>query len=77
MISDAVALYPSIPHDGGLHALTCFLREKIFSDVVNRGILDLARFVLTRNYFEFNGNLYIQKSSTGIGAIMAVVYAVI
>ena len=74
---DVVALYPSIPHDGGLDALSGFLRENHFSDVVTRGILDLARFVLTRNYFEFDGHLYIQKSGTAIGTVMAVVYAVI
>ena len=66
---DVVALYPSIPHDGGLEALSCFLRENLFSDVVTRGILDLARFVLTRNYFEVDGQLYIQKSGTATGTV--------
>ena len=74
---DVVALYPSIPHDGGLDALTSFLHENHFSNVVTRGIVDLARFVLTRNYFEFDGQLYLQKSGTAIGTVMAVVYSVI
>ena len=44
---------------------------------LTRGILDPARFVLTRNYFEFNGHLCNQKSDTAIGTVMAVFYAVI
>ena len=42
------------------------------SDVVTRGILDLARFVLTRNFFEFDSHFYIQKSGTATGTVMAV-----
>ena len=72
-----VALYPSILHDGGRDALSCFLRENHFPDAVTRGVLDLARFVLTRIYFECDGHLYIQNSATAIGTVMAVIYAVI
>ena len=74
---DVVALYPSIPIDRGLSALSLFLEEKHFDFKVRTGIVDLARLVLTLNFFEFNDVLYHQVSGTAIGTVMAVCYSII
>ena len=71
------ALYPSIPHEDGLSALASFLADRNFNPSVIQGIVSLARLVLTRNFFEFNNSLYLQKSGTAIGTVMAVRYAIV
>ena len=74
---DVVSLYPSIPHSDGLLALNDFLSAiHIFHNIV-MGIIDLTRLVLTKNFFEFNDQLYLQTSGTAIGTVMAVCYAII
>ena len=40
-------------------------------------ICNLAHQVLTKNYFQFNGQLYIQKQGTAMGTKMAPNYAII
>ena len=74
---DVTALYPSIPHDDGLAALSEFLVLHGFSEPRCKGVTDLARFVLNNNYFEFDDQLYLQTSGTAIGTKMAPSYAVI
>ena len=74
---DVVALYPSIPIDDGLSALSTFLEEKHFNASVRSGIVKLARLVLTKNFFEFDRVLYKQISGTAIGTVMAVCYSII
>ena len=71
------ALYPSIPHEDDLSALASFLADRNFNPSVSQGIVSLARLVLTRNFFEFNNSLYLQKSGTAIGTVMAVCYAIV
>ena len=71
------ALYPSIPHEDDLSALASFLADRNFNPSVSQGIVSLARLVLTRNFFEFNNSMYLQKSGTAIGTVMAVCYAIV
>jgi len=74
---DVVALYPSIPHDDGLAALRSFLSASRFDSKFVDGIVELSRFVLEHNFFEFDRKFYLQTKGTAIGTTMAVVYAVI
>ena len=48
-------------HTNGLNALTVFLTENSFFPRVREGIVSLARFVLTRNYFEFNDSFFLKN----------------
>ena len=72
-----VTLYPNIPHEDGLSALDSFLADRNFNPSVSQGIVSLARLVQTRNSFKFNKSLYLQKSGTTIGTVMAVCYATV
>jgi hypothetical protein len=74
---DVVALYPSIPHQDGLAALRSFLSDSRFDSKFVDAIVELSKFVLEHNFFEFDGQFYLQTKGTAIGTTMAVVYAVI
>ena len=74
---DVTALYPSIPHEDGLSALALFLADRNFNPSVSQDIASLARLLLTRNFSDFNNVLYLQKSVTAIGTVMAVCYATV
>ena len=56
---DVIGLYPSIPHDDGIKALSQFLRRHGFSKTQTRDIRDLTHFILTHNHFEFNSEIYL------------------
>ena len=76
-IEDAVGLYPSIPHNAGLKALTgaldCRKNKKMPTDM----LVKMAEFVLTNNYFEFGQKVFRQISGTAIGTKFAPSYACI
>jgi hypothetical protein len=74
---DVVNLYPSIPHEDGLRALSKFLEHQGMLRTQIQDIVALARFVLTRNYFEFGPDFFLQISGTAIGTKMAPTYAII
>ena len=74
---DVVSLYPSIPTDDGIRALCQFLLRHGFSQTKAKDICDLVEFVLTRNVFEFNSDIYLQTSGTAMGTRMAPTYAII
>ena len=74
---DVSTLYPSIPHNDGLSALRSFLQDRRYSPVFIEGIIQLTQFVLSKNYFTFEDEIYPQKSGTAIGTVMAVVYSII
>ena len=73
--ADAVGLYPSISHDGGLKVL----RKKYdkFKDkiVPTEDIIKMKDFVLKNNLFEFDCKFYQQISGTGIGTKFVPPYA--
>ncbi len=77
--ADVSSLYPSIPTDYGLRAIRAILYE--FNSIVRLDrieeefLLRLLEWVLLNNYFEFNGQTYLQVSGTAMGTPMAVTYA--
>ena len=75
--SDVVALYPSIPHDAGLKAFKDALDNRESKCISTEDHINMARFVLQNNYFEFNGIVKRQISGTAIGTKFAPRYACI
>ena len=49
-----VGLYPSIPHQDGLEALSIKLDQREEKVIPIENILEMAWFVLKDNYFEFD-----------------------
>ena len=64
--ADFVELYASIPHEAGLSPL----REALDKNLVKR-----AEFILKKNFFEFDANVYQQISGTAIWTKFAPSYA--
>ncbi|CAJ0941960.1 unnamed protein product [Ranitomeya imitator] len=72
---DVKDLYTSIPHDKGID---CVRRLLVTSKLDPRTIdlcLELLKVVLTRNYFLFEDNYYLQAQGTAMGSNMAPPYA--
>ena len=72
---DVSSLYTNIPHAEGIEACRTHLLSRTLEDPPTRFVLTLIRFILTLNYFEFNGRLYHQVSGTAMGTKMAPNYA--
>ena len=66
-----VGLYPSIPHDDGISALSDFVSSDHLPIAICNGICQLARLVLKSNIFEFDDKLFLQLLGTAIGTKMA------
>ena len=75
--ADVVGLYPNIPHNAGLNALSNMLEAREHKAVSNEDLVKMARFVLENNYFEFNGDFKKQISGTAIGTKFALPHACI
>ena len=75
--ADVVGLYPSIPHEDGLEALYTKLEEQEDKRIATEDILQMAKFVLKNNFFEFNSKIKQQISGTAIGTKFAPPYACI
>lgn len=73
--ADIEALYPNIPIQAGLHALSEQLAHYGMKDNQRNFLVDLASFVLTNNYITFEGEHYLQTSGTAMGTPFAVVFA--
>ena len=73
--ADVVGLYPSIPHSDGLNALKYALNKRKHKDVPTSILIDMADFVLTNNFFEFDSEFYQQISGTAMGTKFAPPYA--
>lgn len=70
------SLYTSIPHDLGIGGVEFFLCSwGCQYHTHNRFLLNLLQFVLTRNYFLFDGTLYPQLRGTTMGSSCAPTYA--
>ena len=74
---DVVGLYPSIPHDVGLKALYKKLEERSDKKVPSADLVDMAEFVLKKNFFEFYSKVKQQISGIAIGTKSAPPYACI
>jgi hypothetical protein len=68
---DVVNLYPSIPHEDGLSALSAFLLQQGMPSQMCTDLCEMARFVLTHNVLEFDSRIYLQVSGTAIGTRLA------
>ena len=75
--SDVVALYTSIQHEARLNALKDALDNRENKSISTEGLIKMARFVLQKNYFDFNGIGKQQISGTVIGTKYAQTYACI
>ena len=74
---DVKSLYTNIPHTEGITAITRMIEETGLDTLHKMFICNLAHQVLTKNYFTFNGQMYIQKQGTAVGTRMAPNYAII
>ena len=75
--ADVVGLYPSIPQERNLKALEKALEKRDSIQISTSDLVKMAKFVLQNNYFEFNGEIKQQISSTAIGTKFAPPYACI
>ncbi|XP_031751078.1 uncharacterized protein LOC116408410 [Xenopus tropicalis] len=73
---DVASLYSCIPHDRGLTAISYHLERYSTYDVATQNfILNAIDFLLTHNFFKFDGTFYLQKCGTSMGAKFAPTYA--
>ena len=56
-MADVSGLYPNIPHNTGLNALSNMLEAREHKAVSTEDVLKMAHFVLENNYFKFNGDV--------------------
>ena len=75
VIIDVILLYTNIIHDEGIHAINKSLEEAQVNPLLRMFIFTLIKKVLTKNHFEFNSQLYIQKMGTAMGTRMVPSYA--
>ena len=71
MWADVVALHPSILHEDGLKYLFPRLEEREVKQVSSEDLVQMARFVLKNNFFEFDTRIKQQISETAIGTKFA------
>ena len=74
---DVVGLYPSIPHLEGLEALRKRLEKRVHAEIPTDKLVDMAKFVLENNIFEFDSRTFQQLAGTAIGTKFAPPYACI
>ncbi|KAM8977149.1 LOW QUALITY PROTEIN: uncharacterized protein RCH25_039876 [Pelodytes ibericus] len=72
---DVSSLYTSIPHDGGLEAIGLSIAAYQIDAEYKNFILELLKTVLTKNYFTFDGDYYLQTQGTAMGSNVAPSYA--
>ena len=73
---DVKSLYTNIPNEEGISASINLLKEHYASHNINLDVIhDTLELVLNNNYFEFNGQYYLQTPGTAMGTPMAPSYA--
>ena len=72
--ANMVGLYPSIPHQDGLEALSIKLEQREDKIVPATYLLEIACFVFKNNYLEFDSMIKQQVSGTAIGNKFAPLY---
>ena len=75
--TDAVGLYPSIPHKEGILALKNKPEEQTSSKILSSDLVKLAEFLLKSSFFENNNKIKQQISVIAIGANFALPYGCI
>uniref|UniRef100_A0A8C5Q9K2 Reverse transcriptase domain-containing protein n=1 Tax=Leptobrachium leishanense TaxID=445787 RepID=A0A8C5Q9K2_9ANUR len=71
---DVVSLYNNIPHEQGIKACRYFLSKK-FDEAMTNFIIQLLTYILTHNFFLFDGKYYLQTRGTAMGTSCAPSYA--
>uniref|UniRef100_A0A8C5QCQ3 Reverse transcriptase domain-containing protein n=1 Tax=Leptobrachium leishanense TaxID=445787 RepID=A0A8C5QCQ3_9ANUR len=71
---DVVSLYNNIPHEQGIKACRYFLSKK-FDEEMTNFIIQLLTYILTHNFFLFDGKYYLQTRGTAMGTSCAPSYA--
>ena len=74
---DHTKAYTNIIHEEGLEAMRSWMIENNISQQRAQFIKILGTLVLKNNYFEFNGEIYLQQQGTAMGTRMASNYAII
>ena len=74
---DVSSLYTNIIHEEGLHAMQDWMLQNNISLNRTEFIKKLGNLVLKHNYFEFNGQLFLQQQVTAMETRMAPNYAII
>ena len=68
---DVVSLYTNIPHQSGLRALKHFLEKRSHQSPPTQLIVDMADIVLSKAYFLFGSDFYLQNMGVAMGAAFA------
>ena len=74
---DVKSLYTNIPHTEGKATITRMIEDTGLDTLHKMFICNLIQQVWTKNYFKFNGQMYIQKQGRAMGTRMAPNYAII
>ena len=75
---DVVGLYPNIPHEEGLSALSKWLENGLEKYISNDTLCDLAEVVLKNNFLKFDKKTLKQKKKgTAIGTKFAPPYSIL
>lgn len=73
---DVPSLYSNIEHTIGIKCMRKFLREDPeISEIQEEFMVETAKFILEKNYFTYNQEVYHQRKGTAIGTRMAPSYA--
>ncbi|XP_053575255.1 leucine--tRNA ligase, cytoplasmic [Bombina bombina] len=73
---DVAALYSNIPHTLGLEAINIMLHQHSnYSDQFISFIVQVTEFLQKHNFFMFQGEYYLQRCGTVMGAKFALAYA--
>ena len=72
---DVTSLYTNIPNHDGVAAVAKKLLQSPDPDIPSHFLIKLLKLVLTKNYFIFNGNFYLQVGGTAMGTRLAPSYA--
>ena len=72
---DVTSLYTNVPHEEGLEALKHYMELRETQSPSTDFIIDLTRVVLTKNYFKFENNFYLQIQGVSMGSPFSPNYA--
>ena len=72
---DVTSLYTNVPHQEGLNALRYYMESRETQLPSTELIIDLAELVLTKNYFKFENEFYLQKQGVSMGSPFSPNYA--
>ena len=74
---DVLSLYTNIIHEEGSQAMQDWMLQNDVNHKRTEFIKTLGNLVLKHNYFEFNGQIFLQQQGTAMGMRIAPNYAII